>query len=99
MKAYSEAAKGIKIDEEAAPAPAPSAPTAAASAQQMPQATAAPPPQPKPLPPGVVKAVCFQCKKAFGVPMGAKMVACPHCQAVNQLQENVTPTAQVSVVR
>ena len=99
MKAYSEAAKGITLDEEAAPVPTPSTLTAAASARQMTQVTPAPPPQPKPLPPGVVKAVCFQCKKAFGVPVGARMVACPHCQAVNQLQESVTPTAQVSVVR
>ena len=95
MKAYSEAAKGVKIDEEedeesAAPAAAtPTAtPTATASPMNMVQVNPAPVqprPQPRPLPPGVVKAMCFQCKRPFGVPVGAKMVACPHCQAVNQL--------------
>ena len=80
MVAYAEAAKGITLDDEEPEAPA--APSSGGV-----QVQSAPPvvKQPSALPPGVVRAVCHACRRPFGVPAGARMVACPHCQTVNQL--------------
>jgi len=76
MKAYKDVEQGVTLDEDE-PSPTKTTPSAAAS-------TPAPRPQPQ-LPPGVVKLACHQCKRAFGVPVGAKMVSCPHCAAVNNV--------------
>jgi len=84
MVAYAEAAKGITLDEEEAPAPAPPASAGVAAAPAPPVVR-----QPPALPPGVVRAVCHACRRPFGVPAGARMVACPHCQTVNQLNQSV----------
>ena len=84
MVAYAEAAKGITLDDEEAPAPAPPASAGVAAAPAPPVVR-----QPPALPPGVVRAVCHACRRPFGVPAGARMVACPHCQTVNQLNQSV----------
>jgi len=78
MKAYADVEKGVALDDEPSPSKTPAAPSSSS--------TPAPPPPPQPqLPPGVVKLACHQCKRAFGVPVGAKMVSCPHCAAVNNV--------------
>ena len=51
---------------------------------QMMQQTATPTPVAPP--PGVIKLACGTCGMHFGVPIGAKMVKCPHCKAVNNTE-------------
>ena len=47
----------------------------------------------------VLRALCFQCKKPFGCPPGAKKVSCPRCGAVNAAPTSSTerPTMEVAV--
>jgi len=78
MKAYADVEKGVELDDEA---PQVKARESAASSSSP----APPPPPQQQLPPGVVKLACHQCKRAFGVPVGAKMVSCPHCGAINNV--------------
>lgn len=51
---------------------------------QPPQQMMIQPPRPQ-MPPGVVKLACGTCRKHFGVPVGSKMVRCPHCGTVNNV--------------
>jgi LSD1 subclass zinc finger protein len=83
MKAYADVEKGIKIEEEpAAATPQPKQPSAPGLYPGQPQVqTVQPQPQPQMvMPRGVIKLMCHSCRRPFGVPAGAKMVACPHCQ-------------------
>ena len=94
VKAYSDVAQGISIPaspEKATAARTSSAAPAASSAagavaSTAPQAAAQPA-----LPPGVARAMCFNCKRAFGVPVGSQACACPHCGTVNNV---ITPQVQ-----
>jgi len=82
MVAYAEAAKGVVLDEEQGGGKRKSQVDAeAAGATYV--------PKPPVMPPGVQRAMCHACKKPFGVPIGATMVACPHCQTVNQLNQTL----------
>jgi LSD1 subclass zinc finger protein len=95
MKAYADVEQGIELPAETtdparqSAAVTPTQPTAVASSPLQPIAVMRPP-QPV-LPAGVVKLMCHSCRRAFGVPAGAKMVACPHCAAVNNCQTVVQP--------
>ena len=82
MKAYADVEKGITIDEPSASSSADAGAGVTAQAQVAPQPV---------MPAGVQRLMCHQCKRAFGVPMGAKMVACPHCAAVNNCAQVTTP--------
>ena len=35
------------------------------------------------LPPGVIRIQCYNCKRQFGAPSGARKVGCPFCGAIN----------------
>jgi LSD1 subclass zinc finger protein len=93
MKAYSDVEKGVVLDESEVPAPAPASTAGAVPQPHYPPQVVVPhvvtPVQPvvRQLPPGIIKLQCFRCRRAFGVPQGARMVACPHCAAVNNVQQ------------
>ena len=81
MKAYADVEKGITIDEPSASSSADAGAGVTAQAQVAPQPV---------MPAGVQRLMCHQCKRAFGVPVGAKMVA-SHCAAVNNCAQVTTP--------
>ena len=78
--------QGIKLEE--APTSAATASASDDNAAGAAPMTPAPVQQPV-LPPGVRQMVCYNCKKAFGVPPGVTMVACPHCGTHNQLVQSM----------
>ena len=91
MQAYDEVEKGIALEQEerrasvAGGGASPLAPIAARPSQVAPTHACTPTMPTPALPPGVIKLMCHQCRRAFGVPAGANMVSCPHCKAVNQV--------------
>jgi LSD1 subclass zinc finger protein len=94
IKAYKdeeEAVQGIRLGDDDADEPpqaaptAPAAPAQPAMPQQVQQVVVQQPPTPQ-LPPGVMKVMCYNCKRPFGVPVGAAAVQCPHCRTVNKLR-------------
>lgn len=88
-KAYTDVATGVKLlpdspDRLAAASSSFASTSSAAAGSNAPPT--APPPQAAPsMPAGVVRAQCFNCKSAFGVPAGAQACACPHCGSVNNV--------------
>ena len=81
MNMYDAVENGIDLEESAAeraPAAAPANRGGGGVFSVLPTINFAPKPQ-------VRKITCHACKKVFGVPTGATVVACPHCRTANQV--------------
>ena len=103
---YDAVETGIELDDTSrAPSRSPSSLAAASLAAASPQpagansaaaaasvaATAATTPAAPPPSQQILRLTCYSCRRLFGAPPGAQLVACPHCRAPNRTNAAAPP--------